>query len=296
MDKEFMAIIGGVLLGTATRYWMMRRDFRQYPSYPHAVVNHMALGCLAATLGAVAVPALAAKEYTAVTFLALAASQFREVRNMEREMLESLDKSSLVSRGPDFIEGISRTFEARNYLVLFVALVTSAFTFWFTLIPGIMAGVVAAAVVRRFMKGRTIKEIAKVRTAEFRFEGPNLFIEDIHIMNLGLRDAHEIYRKLAKAVVIEPFDDNAREILANAGQRQTIAYETALLLGVHRDVDTAEFTPLVRRNLNTGRIGMIIVPLEPDDKCIITAVENVPVLESASVKPMAADAGRCASD
>jgi uncharacterized protein len=296
VSKEFWAISTGIIVGTIARYWMMRRDVRQYPSYPHAVVNHLALGFLAATLGAVAVPALAASEFTAVTFLALAATQFREVRSMERQMLDALEHSELVPRGKDFIEGIARTFEARNYLVLFVALVTSGVTLRFTMVPGILAGIIATAFVRRFMRGKVVKDIAKVRPGEFRFEGANLFVEDIHIMNLGLKDVRETYLERAKAVVLEPFDDNGREILANVGQRQAIAHEAASLLGVHRDVDTAEFTPLLRRNPDTGRIGMIIVPLEPDSKCLVMAVENVPVLESAVVNPLGSRAGRCASD
>ncbi|MDW7651683.1 MAG: YIEGIA domain-containing protein, partial [Bacillota bacterium] len=49
MNQNFLAIGIGIVLGTGARYWMMRRDVRQYPSYPHAVVNHLALGFLAAT-------------------------------------------------------------------------------------------------------------------------------------------------------------------------------------------------------------------------------------------------------
>ncbi|MDW7651620.1 MAG: YIEGIA domain-containing protein, partial [Bacillota bacterium] len=241
-------------------------------------------------------PALAAQEYTAVTFLALAATQFRDVRNMEREMLEKLDRSVMVSRGPDFMEGIARTFEARNYLVLFVGLVASGVTFMSGAAPGILAGLLAAAGIRQFMRGKLIKDIAKVRPAKFRFEGANLFIEDIHIMNLGLPEVRETYKKLGRAVILEPFDDNAREILANNGQRRAIAHDAAALLGIHRDVDTPEFTPIVRRNTETGRIAMIIVPIEPDTECLLQAVQNVPVLESAIVKPLGSRAGRCAAD
>jgi len=115
-------------------------------------------------------------------------------------------------------------------------------------------------------------------------------------MNLGLPEIREIYEKRAKAVIIEPFNDNVREVLGNVGQRQAIAHEAASLLGIHRDVDTAEFTPLVRRHTETGRIGMIIVPIEPDEACLLEAVRNVPVLESALVNPLATKAGKCASD
>ncbi len=296
MSRDLAAIITGVAIGTFFRYVMMRRDVRLYPSYPHAVINHLALGFVAATLGAVAVPAIVAQEYTAVTFLALAATQFREVRNMEREMLQEFEKSELVKRGTDFIEGIARTFEARNYLVILAALVSSAAAFWLGVAAGVAAGLATILLVRRYMRGMIISDIAKVRTGDFRFEGPNLFVEDIHIMNLGLPEVRETYLERAKAVVLEPYDDNAREILANVGQRQAIAHDAARLLGVRRDVDTAEFTPLVRRNTDTGRVGMIIVPIEPDGECLVMAVKNVPVLESAVVKPLASRAGRCASD
>ncbi|NLZ93583.1 MAG: hypothetical protein GX922_06185 [Firmicutes bacterium] len=296
MQKDILTIICGVVMGTLSRYWMMRRDFRQYPSYPHATVTHLALGFVAATLGAVAIPAIAAKEYTAVTFLTLAATQFRDVRNMEREMLTALDQSKLVSRGADFIEGIARTFEARNYLVVFVSLTTSLFTFIFSPLLGILAGVFALLLVRRFMRGYLIRDVAKVRAAKVHFKGPNLFVEDIHIMNLGLPEIKKIYEERGRGVILEPLDDNGREILANVGQRQAIAHDAAMLLGIHRDVDTAEFTPLVRRKADTGRVGMVIVPIEPDIECLVAAVNNVPVLESAFVSPLQSRIGRIAAD
>ncbi|HZK25375.1 MAG TPA: YIEGIA family protein [Oscillospiraceae bacterium] len=296
MNKDILTIICGVTMGTIARYWMMRRDFRQYPSYPHATVTHLALGFVAATLGAVAIPAIAAKEYTAVTFLTLAATQFRDVRNMEREMLVSLDQSTLVSRGADFIEGIARTFEARNYLVVFVSLNTSLFTYLYSPLPGIVAGAIALTAVRRFMRGKLIGDIAKVRPAKVHFDGANLFVEDIHIMNLALPEVKKVYEEMARGVVLEPISDNGREILANVGQRQAIAHDVALLLGVRRDVDTAEFTPLLRRKPETGRVGMVIVPIEPDIECLVAAVQNVPVLESAFVQPLKSRIGRSAAD
>ncbi|MBT9172110.1 MAG: hypothetical protein DDT21_00491 [Syntrophomonadaceae bacterium] len=296
MGQELSAIACGVAAGTLARYLMLRRDFRQYPSYPHAVATHLALGFVAATMGAVAVPAIVAKEYTAVTFLALAATQFREVRRMEREMLQALEHSELVARGKDFIEGIARTFEARNYLAIMISLVTSGTAFFFGIAAGLGAGAVALALCKALMRGKLVKDIALVRPAEFNFRGPNVFVEDIQIMNLGLPEVREVYTKRARALILEPHNDAAREILANVGQRQAIAHDAAALLGVYREVDTAEFTPLLRRNPDTGRVGMLIVPIEPDVKCLVTAVENVPVLESAAVNPLASRAGRCAAD
>ena len=127
-------------------------------------------------------------------------------------MLVALDQSTLVSRGPDFIEGIARTFEARNYLVVFVALSTALVTYLFSALPGIIAGVIALALVRRFMRGKSIGDIAKVRPAKLHFEGPNLFVEDIHIMNLGLPEVKKIYEEAGRGVILEPLSDDGREI------------------------------------------------------------------------------------
>jgi len=296
MDRLLTAIALGVILGTAARYFMLRSDYRQYPTYPHGMVIHLSLGLIAAFLGAAAFPALVEKEFTAVTFLALAAQQFREVRSIERTMLEGLEKSELVPRGPDYVEGIARVFEARNYLVILIALLVSGVTVYSTVLLALASGFLGILVANQFMRGQTIKDIARVRGGEVRFEGPDLFVENIHFMNLGTEEARKTVLERGLGIVIEPFDDNARATLANTGQRQAIAHDAAAQLGVYRDVDTPEFMPIVRRNLDTGRIGLIILPIEKDIESLIKAVKGVPVLESAMQKPTNSLAGREAAD
>ena len=112
MENYLSAIIAGTLVGTITRALLLRLDYRQYPGYPHGYISHLALGFIASALGAVAVPAILKPDFTAFTFLALAAQQFREIRSMERQTLENLEQTELVRRGNDYIEGIARTFEA----------------------------------------------------------------------------------------------------------------------------------------------------------------------------------------
>ncbi len=70
---------------------MLRTDYRQYPTYLHGKIIHIALGFIASGLGAIAIPALMEENFTAITFLTVAASQFRDVRNMERTTLTELD-------------------------------------------------------------------------------------------------------------------------------------------------------------------------------------------------------------
>ena len=296
MPFSLFPIVFGVVLGTLARYLMLRSDYRHYPSYPHGVINHIALGFIASVLGSVAVPALMAKEFTAVSFLALAAQQFREVRTIEKEMLFNLDKSELVKRGPDYIEGIARVFESRNYLVILTSLIVSSVTLFTHWIFGLAAGALAVLASNRLMSGRRVGEIARVRTGDIQFKGANIFVEDIHIMNIGGDETREILRKRAVGVIIEPINDNERETLANNGQRMAIAHDSSSQLGIYKDVDTPEFNPLVRRDLDTGRIAMLIVPIEKDPEYLLTAVKGVPVLESATGKPLKSRAGKLAED
>ncbi|HLQ71099.1 MAG TPA: YIEGIA domain-containing protein, partial [Bacillota bacterium] len=106
-EPENLGIVIGVCFGVIARIIMLRTDYRQYPTYPHGKIIHVSLGVIAAGLGALVIPALVNKEYTAVTFLALAAQQFRDVRKMERETLTKIDEMELVKRGSTYIEGIA---------------------------------------------------------------------------------------------------------------------------------------------------------------------------------------------
>ncbi|MGI6328288.1 MAG: YIEGIA family protein [Dethiobacteria bacterium] len=295
-SSYLQAVLNGVVLGVLIRYFLLKRDYRQYPSYPHGVISHLSMAFIAAVIGAIAIPALTEKEFTAVTFLALAATQFREVRTMERIMLEELDKTNLVPRGPDYIEGIARVFEARNYLVMFAALLIGGATYWGNIFYGLVVGFIAFLITQKLMGGKVLGDIAHVREGKVFFEGPNLFVEDIHLMNLGMEKVRKDYLERALGVVIEPYNDDGRATLANNGQRIAIAHDAASLMGIYKDVDTPEFTPIVRRDLDTGRLALIIVPLEKDIKYLLEAVKKVPVLESAVSTPLKSYLGRKAAD
>lgn len=137
MSEYTYPIIFGITAGTLARMYMLRTDYRQYPTYLHGKIIHIALGFIAAGLGTVAGPSIMEEEFTAVTFLTLAASQFREVRNMERNTLTELDNYEMVPRGKTYIEGIAIAFESRNYLVIFTSLVTTLLYLIFNIWAGI---------------------------------------------------------------------------------------------------------------------------------------------------------------
>ncbi|NLG87517.1 MAG: hypothetical protein GX489_09950 [Firmicutes bacterium] len=294
--KHGHAILLGVLLGFIFRLFLLRMDYRQYPSYPHGYITHLAFGFIASVLGAVAVPAILSKEFTAVTFLALAAQQFREIRNMERTTLAKLDESELVPRGADYIEGIARVFEGRNYLAIMVSLVTSTLTVWQGAVTGILGGLATALALGPLRKGQSIGDIAVVRLGQVSFRDSYLHVDDILIMNVGLVSSRQLMQKKGIGVVLEPKNDDARATIANLGQRQAVAHEVATLLGVQKDVDEPEFTPLCRIDTATGRAALFIVPVELDKNLAVEAVKKVPVLESAVRRPLRTVIGRKASD
>ena len=305
MDERllFLAAIVGTLGGTACRLATLRRDYRQYPSYPQGYTIHMALGVIASFLGAVAPPALAAADFAAGTFLALAATQFREVRNIERETLLNLEESELVPRGGAYIEGIARVFEARNYLAMFTgllasvaALVAGALTgsLFAAGLWGAVAAAVAAAVLRRGGEGPHVGDLAEVEIVPIEFDGPLLTVAGVVLMNIGLEEPRRRYLEEGIGVLITPKGADAAATLANIGQRQAIAHDASTLVGITKELDEPYFTPLVRRDGRTGKVVLAIVPAEKDEEVLLEAVRRVPVLEAAVRRPGRARAARAA--
>src|SRR5690554_5967673 len=123
--QYIVLIVTAILAGSFARAVTLREDYRQYPSYPNGYLIHLITGFVAASLGAVAIPALMTKNFIAVTFLTLAIQQFREVRKMEFSSLQALEETEYTYRGSAYIDGIAKTFEARNYIALTVAFITS---------------------------------------------------------------------------------------------------------------------------------------------------------------------------
>jgi uncharacterized membrane protein YeaQ/YmgE (transglycosylase-associated protein family) len=293
------AVVAGTITGTFARFIMLRSDYRQYPSFPHGYVIHLSLGLVAAFIGAVAPPALLVRRYEAATFLAIAAQQFRDIRSMERDSLMAIEETELVRRGSAYVEGIARIFEARNYLAMLVALATSCLSLApiaMSIPLSIAAGSILALLFDGLIYWRTVGEIAHVRPGKVTFRGAMMEVEGIVIANVGGERIRRLIEKRALAVVIEPKDDNASATLANLGQRQAIAHDAAAVLGVTKDEEDPEFTPLVRRNIETGRVAMVIMAVEPDLESLLSAVRRVPVIENVVRKPLSTKAGRIASD
>lgn len=274
-------VVLGIIAGTIARVIMLRTDYRQYPTYPHGRIIHVALGFIAAFIGAAAVPSVLSQDWSAVTFLGLAAQQFRDVRNMERTTLQNLDALELVPRGTAYIEGIARVFEGRNYLVMLTAIVTTLVATLASLGWGIVAALIMFVMDKIKMSGKTIRHIADIVEAPVRIDGPNVWVGDIYIMNVALHKDQEMIVKHGVGIILVPKNEAGAMTLANLGQRQALLHEVSNILGIYRDSGEPALVPMAKRDLRDGRLGILLLPEVTDLEMIKKAVEAVPILESA---------------
>ncbi|WP_347549833.1 YIEGIA family protein [Pseudalkalibacillus hwajinpoensis] len=285
MNEYTFSILFGVISGTLARIYMFRTDYRQYPTYPHGMIIHLALGFIAASLGSLVVPSIMEEEFTAVTFLTLAASQFREVRNMERKTLTEMDSLELVPRGASYIEGIAVTFEGRNYLVIFISFVSSfaylAINMWAAFVAAFLSFLVA----KKYMTGSKLGEIALIEQSTVTFKGAGLYVDNIYIMNIGIPARQKEILAHGLGFIISPKNFDARSTIGNLGQRQAILHDLAISLGVYRDSGTPALVPLIKRDLDDGRIGVFILPQNKSAELAIKVISKVPTLENAIRMP-----------
>lgn len=282
MNQYTAAVLLGVSVGTITRILMLRTDTRQYPTRLHGKVIHISMGLIAAVLGAIAIPAILKKDFSAITFLTLAATQFRDVRNMERNTLQQLDSYELVPRGNTYIEGIALVFESRNYLGMLTSFVTTfAYIVFESWTVGIIVGVVGFFISRLLMSGHRLRDLVEIEHVPLRFEGAGLYIDNIYIMNIGLPARQEEIMKYGMGFILKPKSIDAQVTIANLGQRQAILHDVSVALGVYRDSGTPALAPLAKRDLEDGRVGVFVLPQDQDVQKAIGVIGSVPTLESA---------------
>lgn len=280
--EHIILIVTALIVGTLARILTIKEDFRQYPSYPNGYLIHLVTGFVAAALGAVAIPALMTKNFVAVTFLTLAIQQFRDVRKSERESLKDLENTEYAYRGDAYIDGISKTFESRNYFALIVAFVTGltmqlvdSKSNWINIIAGAIVGFIILFILKRFSKGKNIGDIAEVKEGKIEVKDNELFVDGIYVSNLlGTENGSKLFQEEGRAVVIYPKEEHFRVTLENFGQRQAALFEATRTLGVKR----YHFT---RRDFENGRVVIALVPIINDKDKLIEAVKKTPLLESS---------------
>ena len=176
-------------------------------------------------------------------------------------------------------------FEGRNYLVIFAAFVTSLAVILGGWISGLLAGVVMIWFSGRLRSGKYLGDIADVSEGVLRLEGPNLYVDDIYLMNVGLIDDQERIRQNGLGIIIKPRDEDSRVTLSNVGQRQAILHDVSAIMGVYRDTGEPALVPISKRDVKDGRLGLLLLPQTRDAQMAIEVIKRVPVLESAVRMP-----------
>ncbi len=281
--EHIVLIVTAIAMGTLARMISLKEDYRQYPSYPNGYMIHLLTGFVAASLGAVAIPALMSKNFVAVTFLTLAIQQFRDVRKMERDSLKDLEKTEFIPRGDAYIDGIAKTFEARNYFALVVSFITALtiqllsrpLGLWLDAGIGAVVGFIVFYLLQRFSKGKTVGDIAEVRQGSIEIKGSELFVDGIFVSNqLGSDNARKLFGEEGLAVVVIPKAPHYRITLDNFGQRQAMLFEAARALGLKR----YHFT---RKDYEQGKVVIALVPIIANLRAMIEVIRLTPILESS---------------
>ncbi len=280
-ERYFGAILIGALWGLVCRLLLLRVDYRAYPSYPHAYTSHLAFGFLASLVGAVAPVALVAQQFDAVTFLLLVATQFREIRRMERDKLQQLESIELVPRGANYIEGIAEVFELRNYLVMFVAGAAAGAVLFLGESPGVVTGLVLVGVTQLMRSDLSLHDVAKIDIAPVRFEGTQLFVAEVDFMNVALPELRDRIERWGVGLTIEARKREYLGVLDNIGQRQALIHDLVHVLGSRADVDTPELKSQMRKHLETGKMALYFCPVEDDLDRILKVAAHTPVLSNA---------------
>ncbi|WP_455538494.1 YIEGIA domain-containing protein [Terrisporobacter sp.] len=295
MDKIFFV---GMIIGLTSRLIMLNLDQKQYPSQPNILVSQTVLAIVASSLGALLIPALMNRSYTSITFLSLAAEQFRQVRSNRRDTLQSLEETQLIKRGNSYIEEIARTYEVRNYMCIVTSFLTVALFYILSgefniddntgIIISAIAGICITLILKKLLLRKSIGDIAEVSIVDISFVNETILkVGSLQgITNIGLKTDRERYLKDGIGIEIKPKDDSYENagVLNYPGQREAICYNVYSRLGVLREDDEPVFTPIPRKDPNTQSIFVTFIPIEKDEQKVIEAVKSCPILASSKGK------------
>lgn len=291
------AFIAAMIIGTLCRFFLLRVKDNQYPTTPQDYIEQIIIASLAASLGAVAFPALIDKEFSALTFLAVGIQQFQGLAQQEKITLENTDADELVSKGEPYIDVIANTYEVRSYVSLFSALIASITYIYIArkydadaLICTIFAtlgGIIVALIFRRMLRRSSIKDVADIYPAKISFDGPILKVNDIVMTNIGLKDTRKKYLEKGIAIEIVPKDMSSFGIINDIGEQRAIMHNIYLHMGIDKDVDETDIKTIARTNLDRKSVVIVTIPLLRDEVKLIQVAESAPILDTAKGKQSA---------
>ena len=280
---DWAPMIVGMAAGMLSRLLSLKSGRRDYPGYPSGYVIQLAMAMIAALIGSAIVTSLMAKQLTAATFLTLAATQFYNMRQSERSTLEKEEKLILEPRGPAYIEGIARTYEARAFLAMLVALVVTGLTAWAGLVPGVLGGLAILVLAQEMMAGGVVGDVIDVSPGTIRFTKESLlYVDDVMLMEIGLPHSRQRWTAEGYGVILTPKGPRGQAVLWNLSQRQAITHEAVTAVGMQKDVGYPEQGALTRMELpnSTGRAALGVIPVDRDMAKLVKAIRQTPLLES----------------
>ncbi len=132
------------------------------------------------------------------------------MRKVEKESLKALENTEYAKRGDAYIDGIAKTYEARNYFALVVALITqltmniiNSKIIWINVLAGSAIGTVTFIILRRFSKGQSIGDIAEVKLGKIEVRDSELYVDDIFVTNyLGTDNSRKLVQSEGIGAVI----------------------------------------------------------------------------------------------
>ncbi|MGL6105492.1 YIEGIA domain-containing protein [Romboutsia sp.] len=291
------AFVVSMLIGIICRGLVLRVTDKQYPSRPQDYLEQVIISGLSASLGAIAFPALMDKEFSALTFFAVAIQQFQGLAKQERITIENIDKAELVPKGCAYVEEIASTYESRSYISLISSLTASIiyivvakrykFGFLACSILAALGGVVVGILFRRYLRRDSIGDIAEVVPAKIKFEDANLMVNNIYIANIGLEDTRKKYLQDGLAVEIVPRNLGKFGIVNDNGQRDAILNNIYIHMGINKDVDEKDILLISRSNLEKNTVVLPYIPILKDIDEMIRVIKSTPVIESAKGKQSA---------
>ena len=291
------SFIVALFIGVLCRGLVLRVTDKQYPSRPQDYLEQIIISGLSASLGAIAFPALIDKEFSALTFFAVAIQQFQGLSKEEKITIENIDNQEVVPKGAAYIEEIASTYESRSYISLFSALVASVIYIYFarayklTFLPctilAAIGGAIVGLVFRKYLRRDSIGDIADVVEAKVSFEGPILKVNDVFINNIGLEDTRSKYLKDGIAIEIIPKDLKAYGIISDLGQRQAMLHNLFIHFGINKDIDEKDLLATSKINLEKNTVVIPYLPLVKDMDELIKVIKSTPILEVSKGKQSA---------
>lgn len=270
-------------MGTIARLYTLKIDTRQTPSLPNGYFISIFMGFVSSALGAVAIPALLAKDFVAVTFLTLGIQHFRDIRKTEQESLCKLEKFEYTRRGGAYINGIAKNYESRYYFSLIVSLlvvlvlrIIHSDNIVLNVLIALFIGIFVIVLLQTFTKGKSIGDICTLKEGKIKFENSDLKVNDIYVTNeFGSKENQKLFENEGIAIIVEPTKPKFEATINSKGQKMAMLFEATHTFGKNR---LACFNKIYVG----GKVIIAFVPiLKNEPKIIMDVIKKTPVLEES---------------